>query len=75
MQKHFKDTMTITIFRSADNDGFFYDIYDCEASEVDDSDSVDGGFCTSDSIEDAYMMATSQANRLMELDLLVRDEE
>lgn len=61
----FTDALTITIFRASDDDGFFYDIYNCESSEVDDSDSVDGGFCTSDDIADAYEMATAQANGLL----------
>ena len=63
------NTMTITIFRASDGDGFIYDIYDCEASEIDDKDALDGGQCTSDDIKDALGMAKSQA-----LDLIIKQK-
>jgi len=64
MENDIQNTLTITIFRASDGDGFMYDIYDCEASEIDGQDSLDGGQCTSDDMEDALEMAYEQAMAL-----------
>jgi hypothetical protein len=52
--------ITIKIFESTDETGFFYDIYDT-AHMDEDPDSIDGGFCESDNIQDALKMAYEQA--------------
>lgn len=59
--------LTIRIYEGCDEVGFFYDIYDCDISGVDDIDeveSIDGGFCTT-TIENALSMATKQAKEII----------
>lgn len=58
------ENITIKIFKATDEVGFFYDIYDTD--EVDDNtESIDGGFCTSEDIKSAIEMASDQAIRLI----------
>lgn len=61
------DNITITISKSEDQDedGFMYDIYNCQPEDmVDGEDSMDGGFCTG-TIEDAIDMAFDQAKTII----------
>lgn len=58
------NNLTIVIREAVDEVGFFYDIYDCEPSETDSKDSLDGGLCTT-TIENALGMATAQAKELL----------
>lgn len=55
-----RTAITITVFKSESEEGYMYDIYDVEPSEIDGIDSVDGGICTSNIIN-ALGMAYSQA--------------
>lgn len=57
--------LIITITESSEQDGFYYDIYDCETMDVNDGrDSLDGGFCTT-TIQNALEMATKQAKEII----------
>lgn len=60
-------SITIQITEASD-EGYFYDIYlNKEASEIDeDTESDDGGQCTSEDIAIAIEMATSHAGRLLQ---------
>jgi len=50
--------ITIKVYLSSEGDGFFYDIYD--TNDIDENtESVDGGFCTS-TLENALEMAKDQ---------------
>lgn len=61
-----KNAVTITVFKSESEEGYMYDIYDCELDEINDGngsenvDSIDGGLCTTNIIN-ALGMAYSQA--------------
>lgn len=60
------ENLTITITKALDEEGYFYDIYLCEAEDIADGrDSEDGGMCKSDNITDALGMATLQARQLI----------
>ena len=59
--------ITIKIYQSSEEDGYFYDIYD--TNDVDeDTESIDGGFCTT-TMENAIDMAQSQAKDLLKLNI------
>lgn len=59
------NTLTIQIYYSETNEGYMYDIYECEASEVEEiEDSIDGGLCTG-TIKDALGMATEMAEEII----------
>lgn len=58
------NTLTITIREASDEPGFFYDIYDVEPDQIDEADSLDGGFCTT-TIENALEMANKQARDII----------
>jgi len=63
------ENLTIRISKASGDEGYFYDIYFLEPADIDDdTESEDGGHCTSDNIKDALQMATSQAH-----DLLLKD--
>ena len=58
-------SLTITITDASGEEGYMYDIYNCEAEDINDEiDSLDGGCCTG-SLEDALEMATSQAKEII----------
>jgi len=60
------ENITIKISKASDDDGYFYDIYLKDMSDItDDTDSEDGGQCTSEDIIDAIDMASKQAQRLV----------
>jgi hypothetical protein len=52
--------ITIHIFPSSEEDGFMYEIYLGSPEETTDTDSFDGGLCTS-TFENAVEMAADQA--------------
>lgn len=59
------ENITITISKATDEEGYFYDIYDIAAMDIDEStESLDGGFCTT-TIENAIDMAVEQAKQLL----------
>lgn len=64
------NNLTISIYESQDEPEYLYDIYNCEPSEVDDADPLDGGMCTT-TIENALEMATEQAKALLKADALI----
>jgi|GEM_PF-2404078 len=63
-------TLTITINYSEQNEGYMYDIYDCEPSQMHDGngselvDSIDGGLCTGTILE-ALEMAQAQVKDIL----------
>lgn len=65
-----KANITITIREGSDEIGFFYDIYDGSDDEqlqkdMENGESLDGGFCTSANITDAIDMASEQVKELI----------
>lgn len=59
------EVLTITIFKAESEDGYFYDIYDCEVGDANDGrDALDGGLCTT-TIKNAIEMACDQAKALI----------
>ncbi len=60
------DAITIKIYASSDNEGYMYDIYNEEMTE--DSESVDGGLCTT-TMMNALGMAVKQAEVLIEKEM------
>lgn len=71
MEHDLKNTITISIHRASDEDGFMYDIYDREATDtdLDGYPTIDGGQCTSDNILDALEMATQQVKEVLSFKL------
>jgi len=55
--------LTIKIYEATQEEGFFYDIYNTVDVD-DDTDSIDGGFCTT-TMEHAMEMAIAQAKDLL----------
>ena len=59
------ENLTIRISKASD-EGYFYDIYLLDATEIDDdTESEDGGQCTSEDIKDALAMAYQQARDIV----------
>lgn len=58
------DALTIKVWYSETNGGFMYDIFDTEDTD-DESQSIDGGLCTSNDITDALEMASEQMKQLI----------
>ncbi|GAA0298229.1 hypothetical protein GCM10009087_05060 [Sphingomonas oligophenolica] len=59
------ENLTITITEAADESGYLYDVYACDAHEVvEGMESEGGGLCTGE-IEDALKMAVELAQRVM----------
>ncbi len=55
------ENITIKISKASDEE-YFYDIYLMAPDEItDDTDSEDGGQCTSEDVRDAIEMASAQA--------------
>ncbi len=54
------DNLIIHVRPSFEEEGYMYDIYDCQPEEIEEADSIDGGLCTG-SFLDAVDMATEQA--------------
>jgi hypothetical protein len=63
--------ITIKIYNSEDQGGFMYDIYDT-ADVDDDTESIDGGHCTSQDIRNALDMAICQAKDLVSYEKKVK---
>lgn len=61
------ENITIQIYKSDNECGYYYSIYDTAKYDLEDCDEMDGGLCTSD-LANAVEMATSQA-----LDLVKRN--
>lgn len=60
------ENLTIRIYKAESEEGYFYDIYLADAVDIDDdTESEEGGICTSENIKDALAMATSQARDLI----------
>jgi len=60
------ENLTIKIYKASD-EGYFYDIYLNTSPEdiEDDTESDDGGQCTSEDMRNAIEMASDQAKRLI----------
>ncbi len=59
------ENLIIVIRKATDEEGYFYDIYDCDVEDVNDGrDSLDGGLCTT-TIENALEMAAEQAKEII----------
>jgi len=59
------ENLTIKIYKASD-EGYFYDIYLMSAEDItDDTESEDGGQCTSEDIRDAIEMASEQAKTFL----------
>lgn len=61
------ENITIQIYKSDNECGYYYSIYDTAKYDLEDCDEIDGGLCTSD-MANAVEMAMSQA-----LDLVKRN--
>lgn len=61
-----RENITIKIYKAESEDGFFYDIYLLAPEDIDeDTESEDGGICTSKDMRDAIEMASEQAKELL----------
>ena len=61
------ENITIRINKASDDEGYFYDIYLVDATEItNDTESDDGGQCTSENIKDVIEMASEQAKELVD---------
>lgn len=67
MKKITLNSITISLFKASDR-GYLYDIYlNNEPEDIDyDTESDDGGQCTSNNTETAIKMATDHAIRLLQ---------
>lgn len=60
-----REYLTIKLSKASD-EGYFYDIYLMDAVDIDDdTESEDGGQCTSEDLRDAIEMASEHAQRLL----------
>ena len=60
-----RENITITITKASD-EGYFYDIYLANACDIDDdTESEDGGQCTSEDVRDTIEMASEHAQKLL----------
>lgn len=60
------ENLTIRIMKASDEDGYFYDIYLTAPEDInEDTESEDGGLCTSEDIRDAIEMASEQASKFL----------
>ena len=58
------DEITIRIYKSVDEPGYFYDIYDKDCEVLSEENIIDGGHCTT-TIENALEMAYEDAKKVL----------